>query len=451
MHLLLLSGGSGTRLWPLSNDARSKQFLQLLPAPDGSRESMIQRVVRQLEASGLQCSLTIATAAAQRDAVVSQLGEDIDIVLEPSRRHTFPAIALACEYLSKVKNVGDHEVIVVMPCDPFTEATYYDAVALMAKAVEEGDASLLAMGVMPVYPSAKYGYLLPAEDQADNPVIPVQRFIEKPSVPEAERLIAAGARWNAGVFAFRLGYMLRLAERYVSAPDYPAVLSRFADYPKISFDYEVAEKAESMAIVPYDGPWKDLGTWLTLTDELPEATFGNVVTDGNGNGTHIINELDLPILCLGTSDLVIAASPDGIIVSEKKRSEDVKQYARRLKSRPMYEERRWGVYKVLHHTEFPDGHCVLTKQLTLRPGCSISYQRHAWRDETWTFIDGEGELVLDGLLRRVTRGDTVHIPRGVRHALRAVTPLSFIEVQAGSNLIEEDIERFPWEWDSFSE
>ena len=152
-------------------------------------------------------------------------------------------------------------------------------------------------------------------------------------------------------------------------------------------------------------------------------------------------------MCIGTKDLVVAASPDGILVSEKRLSENIKSYADKLKRRPMFEERRWGTYKVIDFVQYPDGFSALTKHLTLNPGASISYQEHSCRDEVWTFIDGEGEIVLDGVRRRVRRGETVYIPKGMKHALRANRSLSFIEVQSGSNLVETDITRYPYDWD----
>ncbi|MDE5874058.1 MAG: cupin domain-containing protein, partial [Muribaculaceae bacterium] len=447
MQIILLSGGSGTRLWPLSNDARSKQFLRLLPV-EGSeeRESMVQRVVRQIREADLKAPVTVATSVTQQDSIISQLGNEVNIVTEPSRRDTFPAICLASEYLSKVKGCADDEVVVVMPCDPYTEAGYFNTIHEMEKCVEEDVAELVLMGIRPTYPSSKYGYVVPqesgewrVENREGNSQLNfqlVKRFTEKPDVPTAEKLIAEGAFWNGGVFAFRLGYLRRIAEKYVEYPSFEEIRDHYADFPKISFDYEVAEKADSVAVVPFDGEWRDLGTWNTLTDELRHTTYGNVTTDGNGENTHIINELDIPVMCIGTKDLVVAASPDGILVSEKSRSEDIKKYADRLKRRPMYEERRWGSYKVIDFVEFPDGFSALTKQLTLNPGCSISYQEHNCRDEVWTFIDGEGEIVLDGVRKTVRRGDTIRVMKGQRHALRARTPLTFIEVQSGSELVE---------------
>jgi len=447
MKIILLSGGSGTRLWPLSNDARSKQFLRLLDAEGSNeRESMVQRVMRQVRESGIDAEITVATSESQRDSVIAQLGDAVNLVTEPCRRDTFSAICLACEYLAKEKNCPADEVVVVMPCDPYTQLGYFDCIKRMAQGVEDSEADMIVMGIDPTYPSAKYGYVVPESEATSDKVVKVKSFTEKPDVATAEKLIAEGALWNGGVFAFRLRYLTAISEKYVHAPTFNEIRSRYTDFPKISFDYEVAEKATNIGMVKYSGEWKDLGTWNTLTDELRNHEYGNVLTDGTGNNTHIFNELNIPLLCLGTKDLVIAASPDGIIISEKSKSENVKTYGASLKHRPMYEERRWGTYRVIDSIEFPDGYCALTKQLTLNPGCSISYQRHNCRTEVWTFIDGEGEIVIDGNRRRIHRGETVTIPQGTMHALRANTSLTFIEVQSGSNLVEEDIERFDYEW-----
>lgn len=446
MQIILLSGGSGTRLWPLSNDARSKQFLRLLPI-EGSddRESMVQRVVRQIQEAGLDAPVTIATSISQQDSIISQLGKEVNLVTEPCRRDTFPAICLASEFLSKVKSCQDDEVVVVMPCDPFTDSGYFRTIERMSKCVENNVADLVLMGIKPTYPSAKYGYVVPNEEISDG-VLRVQRFTEKPTVEKAKELISEGALWNGGVFAFRLGYLLDIANRYVSGESFDEIRDKYSEFPKISFDYEVAEKAKSVAVVPFSGEWRDLGTWNTLTDELKHSEYGNVTTDGTGNNTHIINELDIPLMCIGTKDLIVAASPDGILVSEKSKSEEIKAFADKLKRRPMYEERRWGEYRVIDFVEFPDGFSALTKRLRLNPGCSISYQEHSCRDEVWTFIDGEGEIILNDERKKVERGMTVIIPKGMRHALRATTSLTFIEVQSGSNLVESDIVRYPLEW-----
>lgn len=452
MQLILLSGGSGKRLWPLSNDARSKQFLQLLKAPDGTMESMVQRVVRQIREADITRNITIATNAKQRDVIENQLGENVGVVTEPERRDTFPAIALAAEYLKMERGCPDEEIVVVMPCDPYTEAGYFETIGKMVQAVERNTAELVLMGVKPTYASPKYGYIVPADngtltiDSNSSAPLLVKRFTEKPTIAEAEQLLKLGAMWNGGVFAFRLGYMTAIAEKYVIAGCFKELHGRYSEFPKISFDYEVAEKAKSVAMVPYNGAWKDLGTWNTLTEELPSNVIGNGILGNKCNNTHIINELGTPIFCDGLKDVVVSAGPDGILVCAKNTSETITDYVDMLIDRPMFEERRWGTYQILNSQDFGDGFKALTKTITLKKGKNISYQIHHHRSEVWTFIDGEGVFVLDGKVQRVKRGDVVNIPAEHFHAVKALTNLTFIEVQQGCPLVEEDIERFEFDW-----
>ena len=447
MQLVLLSGGSGKRLWPLSNNARSKQFLPLLEKEDGTMESMVQRVVRQVREAHLTDDITLATNASQLDIIINQLGDSVSVVTEPERRDTFPAIALASGYLKLKKGCPDDEVVVIMPCDPFTEAGYFETIGRMVRCVEADVAELVLMGITPTYPSEKYGYVVPVTDHlmAEGSMA-VSKFTEKPNVERAKELLEMGALWNGGVFAFRLGYMMEIAQRYVKADSFEEMRSRYSEFPKISFDYEVAEKADSVAVLPYSGQWKDLGTWNTLTDELHHHIIGNAVMGPRCTNTHVINELQYPIYVDGMEDTVIAASPDGIIVCRKRYTEDIKKAVDHLTPRPMYEERRWGSYRVIDDTTYADGRHSLTKSLTINAGKNISYQVHRHRSEAWTIVEGEGIFVLDGVERKVGPGETVVIPVNHYHALKALTTLTFIEVQAGNPLVEEDIERSEWKW-----
>ena len=447
MQLVLLSGGSGKRLWPLSNNARSKQFLPLLEKEDGTMESMVQRVVRQVREAHLTDDITLATNASQLDIIINQLGDSVSVVTEPERRDTFPAIALASGYLKLKKGCPDDEVVVIMPCDPFTEAGYFETIGRIVKCVEADVAELVLMGITPTYPSEKYGYVVPVTDHlmAEGSMA-VSKFTEKPNVERAKELLEMGALWNGGVFAFRLGYMMEIAQRYVKADSFEEMRSRYSEFPKISFDYEVAEKADSVAVLPYSGQWKDLGTWNTLTDELHHHIIGNAVMGPRCTNTHVINELQYPIYVDGMEDTVIAASPDGIIVCRKKYTEDIKKAVDHLTPRPMYEERRWGSYRVIDDTTYADGRHSLTKSLTINAGKNISYQVHRHRSEAWTIVEGEGIFVLDGVERKVGPGETVVIPVNHYHALKALTTLTFIEVQTGNPLVEEDIERSEWKW-----
>ena len=449
MQLVLLSGGSGKRLWPLSNNARSKQFLPLLEKEDGTMESMVQRVVRQAQEANLTTDITLATNASQLDIITNQLDDTVSVVTEPERRDTFPAIALAASYLSLAKNCSDDEVVVIMPCDPYTEIGYFETISRMVECVKQNVADLVLMGITPTYPSEKYGYVVPKEATSNEQRAisqPVARFTEKPTTAVAEELLKQNAFWNGGVFAFRLGYMMNIVRKYITSDSFEDTRARYSEFPKISFDYEVAEKAQSVAVVPFNGQWKDLGTWNTLTDELKKSVLGNAVMGSHCENTHIVNELQNPIYVDGLKDVVVAACPDGILVCSKEHAEDIKKAVENLTPRPMYEERRWGTYRVLDDTIYADGNHALTKSITLKTGKNISYQIHHHRAETWTFVQGEGIFVLDGVEQRVKAGDTVHIPVEHYHAIKALTELTFIEVQCGNPLVEEDIERFEYNW-----
>lgn len=458
MQLVLLSGGSGKRLWPLSNNARSKQFLPLLEKEDGTMESMVQRVVRQTKEANLTNDITLATNASQLDIITNQLGDSVSVVTEPERRDTFPAIALAASYLKLAKQCTDDEVVVIMPCDPYTELGYFETIGKMVECVKANVADLVLMGIAPTYASEKYGYVVPeaqVSEVSGSKFQKVSRFTEKPTIAVAKDLLKQGALWNGGVFAFRLGYMMNIVRKYMTSDTFEDTRSLYSEFPKISFDYEVAEKAESVAVVPFNGEWKDLGTWNTLTDELHKPVIGNAVMGAHCENTHVINELHNPIFVDGLKDVVVAACPDGILVCAKQYTEELKSAigdAEKLSSslslanRPMYEERRWGTYRVLDDSYYADGRHSLTKSITLKEGKNISYQIHHHRSETWTFVQGEGIFVLDGQEQRVKAGDTVVIPVEHWHAIKALTELTFIEVQSGNPLVEEDIERCEWRW-----
>lgn len=441
MIIIFLSGGSGKRLWPLSNNVRSKQFLKLLDAPDGTKESMIQRNVRILKESRISSDFIFATSSDQRDLITSQTSQYQTIVTEPSRRDTFPAIALACAYLSSEIKISEDEIVVVMPCDQYTEPAYFEIVKDMSISVSRGYADLVLMGIEPDEPSTRYGYIVPNKANA----FFVEMFSEKPDLVKAKDLIKKGALWNAGVFAFKLGWLNKISRTYLNWNSFSELRDKFELLPRNSFDYEVVEKTNSIGVIPFSGLWKDLGTWDAITNELSESVYGKSLLS-KCSSTSVINELNIPIVCHGVSNIIIAASYDGILVSDKSKSSDIKSLVEDVGGRPMYEERCWGNYKVVDLTEFPDGYKSLTKQIMLKENASLSYQRHNFRNEMWVFINGEGEILLNDERKFIKRGDIVHIPATQFHALKAITPISFIEVQTGYDLNENDIENAPYNW-----
>lgn len=449
MNIILLSGGSGKRLWPLSNETRSKQFLKLLKSDTLDAESMVQRVYRQIRTAGIDAHIVVATSKTQVDSIRSQLGHCVDIVQEPERRDTFPAIVLACCYLALEKQVSPEEVVVVLPVDPYAELHYFHTLQRMETIVQEGLANMALMGIRPTYPSEKYGYII-SEGIKTHKTIEyrsVTSFQEKPSEDMALHLIGKGALWNGGVFAFKLKYVMDIVRNLLAFSTFSDVYHQYDQLTKISFDYAVVEKEPSIAMVEYDGIWKDLGTWNTLTEVMDDCSIGKVIMDEKCSNTHVINELDIPIAILGGNSLIIAASPDGILVSDKHQSSYLKPIVDEIKQRPMYEERRWGEYRVLNYMSFSDDNLSLTKHMFVRADKEISYQSHASRDEIWIVIDGSCYLVIDGNTRIMHRGDVAYIQKGMKHAVKAISDLHFVEVQIGSELSEADIERFDWQWE----
>lgn len=446
MQIIILSGGSGKRLWPISNDARSKQFIKLFKNDRGEYESMIQRTYRQVRQVYPDANIVVATSESQVDSIHNQLDDEVHIVVEPERRGTYPAVVLAIAYLAYEKKVNPEEPVLVLPVDSYAGNAYFNLLLEMESAIDMGTYNMVLMGIHPTYPTAKYGYIIPAKEDADKLVKRVERFVEKPNESAARQLIVNGAYWDGGVFGFRLSYVLDRLEEYGLPREYQAVYQNYGRLNRGSFDCEVVEKGEDTAMLSFDGRWKDLGTWNTLAEEMSDDCLGNVMTGEEVYNTTVINELAIPVIALGTQNLIVAASADGILVSDKQKSSYLRPYVESMSSRPMYEERRWGEYQVLDYVRYDDGMKSLTKHMTIRAGKNISYQSHNCRSEVWTVVDGEGELLIEDEIRIVKRGDIINIPEKQRHAIRAIRDIQIVEVQMGSSLEEEDIRRYEWNW-----
>lgn len=324
MHIILLSGGSGKRLWPLSSNERPKQFIKALKAPDGSLESMVQRVYRQIQESGIHAYVTVVTGVSQVKLIQEQLGVGIPIVQEPERRDTFPAIALSCMAIYE-KGAALNDVVAVMPIDPYCELSYFSVIQQMGLAAYSDFADIMLMGITPTAPSEKYGYMVP-DSLSTNVPQRISRFVEKPSSSDAMKLIHHGAMWNGGVFVFRLKYMVDYLRENYEISSFQDAYDRYSSLPKTSFDYAVVEKAKSVGMVVYDGYWEDLGTWGAMVERIESQTIGDVRVGEGTIGTSIINELDVPIIALGVRDLVIVASKEGILVTRKEDSANLKNY-----------------------------------------------------------------------------------------------------------------------------
>ncbi len=437
MNIVLLSGGSGKRLWPLSNDIRSKQFIKIFKTPEGDYESMVQRVYSQIRKVDADATVTIATSKTQVSAIHNQLGEDVGISIEPCRRDTFPAIALATAYLHDVQGIPEEESVVVCPVDPYVNEDYFAALKELGSLAQTGDANLVLMGIEPTYPSEKYGYIIPADK---GQVSRVSTFKEKPDVKTAEEYIQKGALWNGGVFAYKLSYVLNKAHELLDFTDYQDLFGKYETLEKISFDYAVVEKENNIQVMRFAGEWKDLGTWNTLTEAMEEASIGEAILNDQCENVHVINELDVPVLCMGLKDVVVSASPEGILVSDKEQSSYIKPYVDRIDQQIMFAEKSWGSFRVLDVEDES-----MTIKVTLNAGHQMNYHSHERRDEVWNVISGKGRSIVDGMEQPVQAGDVVTMQAGCRHTLIADTELKVIEVQLGREISVHDKKKYELE------
>lgn len=423
MHIILLSGGSGKRLWPLSNDVRSKQFIKLFKNENGKYESMVQRVYRQIQTVNSDMEVTIATSKSQVSAIRNQLGNKVSICLEPCRRDTFPAIALAAAYLKDVQGLSEEDCVAVCPVDPYVDNTYYETVQKLEEIVNEGQSNLVLMGIEPTVPSEKYGYIIPVDK---NEISRVAKFTEKPDTETAKEYIKQGALWNAGVFAFKLGYLLNKAHELIDFVDYADLFKKYDTLTKISFDYAVVENEPNIQVLRYAGQWKDVGTWNMMAEVMADKTKGDVILDDTCKDTNVVNELNIPILCMGCSDMVIAASEDGILVTTKERSGYMKPYIEQIDNPSMFAEKSWGTFTVIDNQENSK-----TIKIEMKPNAEMSYHSHSYRSEIWNIISGTGKVCINGESKTVKAGDVVQIPVDARHSIKANEKMEIIEIQLG--------------------
>ena len=269
----------------------------------------------------------------------------------------------------------------------------------------------------------------------------VKTFKEKPSVEVAKEYITQGALWNGGVFAYKLKYVLQKAHELIDFTDYYDLFDKYDTLTKISFDYAVVEKEDKIQVMRYAGEWRDIGTWNTMTEAMRETVIGKGILNEKCEGVHIINEMDIPILAMGLRDVVISASPEGILVSDKEQSSYIKPFVDEIDQQIMFAEKSWGSFRVIDVEEES-----LTIKVTLNPGHSMNYHSHKNRDEVWVVISGQGRTIVDGMEQNVTVGDVITMSAGCRHTIFADTELKIMEVQLGKEISVDDKQKFELEY-----
>ena len=338
MKIVLLSGGSGQNLWPLSNNVRSKQFIKIFRDEKGNEESLLQRIHRQIRHYYSDMDCTIATANAQVSTILNQLNTDLHISIEPERKDTFYAILLACEYLVGLNEIKQDETIIVCPTDLYVENEFFSLFAQLDARVQEGRKAYQLIGVQPDEVSTRYGYI------KDN------HFYNQVTKEEAKKLIEEGALWNSGVVAFCLKDFLAQAKEIISYEDYLDLYAKYEELEPLSFDEAILKKSKIEAL-PYEGKWKDIGTWQTFTKEMQGNIIGQGLLGEDCKNVHIINELDLPILCTGVEDIIVSASSQGVLVTSEEASESIKPYIAEINPRVMYSEKSWGAFHIIDVNE----------------------------------------------------------------------------------------------------
>ena len=436
MNFILLSGGSGKRLWPLSNDVRARQFIKILQSEDGKYESMIQRVCRQIWKVDDNASITVSTSKAQVAAVHNQLEDKVNVCIEPSRRGTFSVIALTAAYLQYKKQLSMDDVVIICPIDPYVEDDYFTEVKKLEQIIKTGN-NIALMGIKPVNASENYGYIIP---KTSDIVSEVHIFKEKPDVESAKEYLNSGALWNRGIFACRLGYLLEKAHEQIDFTDFEDLYDQYDKLKSVSFDRAVVEKEKNLVVLRYDGLWKDLSTWDALSAEMTEPVMGQALYNSACENLSVVNELNVPILCMGLKNVVVSASAEGILVSDKQQSQDIEPFVDSMNQQVMFAEKSWGDFRVL---DVEDG--SLTVKISLNPGYRMNYHSHDHRDEVWTIISGTGRTIVDGMEEQVKPGDVITMEAGCKHTVIAETAMQIIEVQLGKEINVHDKHKYELE------
>lgn len=451
MQIVLLSGGSGKRLWPLSNEIRSKAFLKLLPKEDGGVESMIERVCRGLESAGLLDSSCIVTHRSQEEITRKSAFGNVSLLAEPQKRGTFTAVALAASYLHSVKRMNPEEIVAVIPVDSYVEASFFKQLHQFPLVLAESHADIALIGVLPEFPSTQFGYILPGTMSERAEYLSVAQFAEKPDEARAADFISRGGLWNCGVFSCSLGFLLSSMAIRGLPIEYEQLLERYDELPERSFDCEVLENTRKAVVIPYTGVWADIGSWDALTPHLQGTVIGRGSISEDSEGTHLVNELTSPVHIIGAPGLIVAAGPDGILVAGKEQAKRIKQKLEGHVARPMIEEKRWGNARILDFSRSTAGVEVTTSKITILAGKHTSYHFHRHTKEIWSVLSGSGEYRMDGKVYSIATGDTLTVSSGAKHALRAITSLELIIIELVALPNIEDYVRVSPDWESISE
>lgn len=463
---VILSGGGGTRLWPLSRAGNPKQFLALL-----GDDSLLQATIRRCRAPMFRPPL-ISTGEEQRFFVVDQLEragiEAEAILLEPIPRNTAPAIAAAA--LWSVAR-GEDDPLLVMPSDHLIEDTVQLYAAIELGVPDAMDGKLLTFGIRPRCANTGYGYIESHSVDDEVPVKRVERFVEKPTIELAEEYVRGGRHyWNSGIFLFRPSAYLR--ELQAHAPDVAGAVAQameeatqddlfvrpnaksFGASPNISVDYAIMERSEQVLVVPVAFSWSDVGSWEAVHELLTADDQGNVLKGDivalDVKHSLIRSDADITVGAIGLERMICVVTHDAVVVAPLHRAQDVRLVVDELRARgharadePARVYRPWGTYQTMDR-----GDRFQTKRIVVKPGAKLSLQKHHHRSEHWVVVSGTAEVTVGEQTRLLQENESTFIPAGTPHRLAnpGKVPLHLIEVQCGPYLGEDDIVRLDDEY-----
>jgi len=454
LYTLILAGGSGTRLWPLSREELPKQFLNLT-----NHFTLLQNtVIRSLEFTDPENLFIVAgknwqALVKHQTKLVTSCDHDC-VIQEPCGRNTCPAIALGIRYLIDNKGAGNNDTVLICPSDHVIEnvEAFSAAVDNAQKATDEGYIS--TFGIVPTGPETGFGYLHAGEKNGDG-FCDLKEFVEKPNLETAMKYIEEGNYyWNSGMFLFKIGDMMEALKKYIpeignfAEEGYDALLRSFDKLPSISIDYAVMEKLDKAAIIPLDAGWSDVGSWDAVYDISPKesgnnAVHGDAILQGSSNNLMFSRERLL--IGVDLNEMLVVDTPDALFVAPRGSSQKVRNVVKELKSKGRKEAteapesaRPWGTYKVLNEADR-----YKIKKITIDPGKRLSLQYHHHRTEHWVVVKGTAKVSLDDKEIYVHEGESIFVPKNSTHRLEnpGKIPLEIIEVQNGEYTGEDDIVR----------
>lgn len=447
---VILSGGSGSRLWPVSRQSFPKQFCELLD------ESLYAKTLKRLAPLGEPWTVTVASLRALTERALREGGYATEnVVYEPFAKNTAPAIALLCKILERKGHTN--EIVGIFPADHLIEDEegFRRAVREGIEWAQKGE--IVTLGVLPTYPATGYGYIETAGSASAQGALKAVGFREKPNEAVAREFLARGGfYWNAGMFIFKVSRMVELIREHAPlvwseidklSPDLSNLDAVYQAVKSISIDYAVMERLTQHICIPCKFDWNDVGSWDAIASvlEARQDRSAHVVSAG-AERNFVVPVPEKTYAFVGVDDLIVVDTPDALLVSHKDETERVKEIVDQLKSgsigsatQHMFEVRPWGRFEIIRDTDQ-----FKSKRIVVDAGAQISYQSHAKRAEHWIIVQGKGEVVLNDEVIPVSAGKHVHIPMGAKHRIRnnSSAPLEFVEVQLGSYFGEDDIVRY---------